>query len=161
MKTSHRAGPRIGLLACAALAVLALSACGDEESGLPTFAPELPVDVEALERRDSGLRVQIVEEGTGAVAEAGSTVTVHYTGWLPDGEKFDSSRDRGEPFSFPLGQGQVIRGWDLGVAGMREGGRRILVIPPELGYGDRGAGNVIPPGAWLVFDVELLDAGGA
>lgn len=160
MNTPFPRTPRAGLLFGAAVALLAASACGGEESDLPDFAPELPVDVEALERRESGLRVQVVEEGTGAAAEPGTTVTVHYTGWLPRGETFDSSRERGEPFSFPLGQGRVIRGWDLGVAGMREGGRRILVIPPDLAYGERGAGEVIPPGAWLVFDVELLDAGG-
>ena len=105
-------------------------------------------------------------EGTGAMALAGKTVSVHYTGWLFDpaapetkGRKFDSSRDRGEAFSFDLGAGQVIAGWDRGVAGMRVGGHRRLTIPPEFGYGARGAGGVIPPGATLVFDVELLGVG--
>lgn len=102
--------------------------------------------------------------GTGAVATSGSDVTVHYTGWLYDekapqqrGLKFDSSVDRGQPFTFLLGAGQVIRGWDDGVAGMKVGGKRTLLIPADLGYGSNGAGGVIPPGASLVFDVELLD----
>lgn len=94
--------------------------------------------------------------GTGTEARAGDTVTVHYTGWLTDGTKFDSSLDREEPFTFTLGQQQVIAGWDLGVAGMRVGGKRKLTIPPHLGYGDQGAGGVIPPGATLIFEVELL-----
>lgn len=101
--------------------------------------------------------------GEGAEAAAGMNVSVHYTGWLYDeaapdhkGEKFDSSRDRGTPFEFPLGGGRVIKGWDQGVAGMKVGGQRILTIPPEMGYGARGAGSVIPPNATLIFDVELL-----
>ena len=95
--------------------------------------------------------------GNGAEAGEGKVAVVHYTGWLTDGTKFDSSRDRGEPFSFPVGGGQVIAGWDEGVAGMKVGGRRKLVIPANLGYGEMGAPPVIPPGATLVFDVELLD----
>jgi FKBP-type peptidyl-prolyl cis-trans isomerase len=97
--------------------------------------------------------------GTGATAVAGKPVKVHYTGWLTDGKKFDSSVDRGQPFGFTLGAGQVIKGWDEGVAGMKVGGKRQLRIPPELGYGSRGAGSVIPPNATLIFDVELLDVG--
>lgn len=106
---------------------------------------------------DSGLQYRDEVEGSGQTAKAGDHVAVHYTGTLEDGRKFDSSHDRGQPFEFPLGAGTVIRGWDEGVAGMRIGGRRTLRIPPELGYGARGAGGVIPPNATLLFDVELLD----
>jgi FKBP-type peptidyl-prolyl cis-trans isomerase FkpA len=98
--------------------------------------------------------------GTGAVAVNGKTVMVHYTGWLSNGTKFDSSLDRGHPFPFLLGAHQVIAGWDLGVAGMKVGGKRRLIIPPDLGYGPDGAGGVIPPNATLIFDVELLAVGG-
>ena len=105
---------------------------------------------------DSGLKFEDTTVGDGAVASKGQTVTVHYTGWLENGTKFDSSKDRDEPFEFKLGAGQVIRGWDEGVAGMKVGGVRRLTIPPQLGYGDRGAGGVIPPKATLIFEVELL-----
>ncbi len=104
----------------------------------------------------SGLVYEDLVVGEGAVAAAGQSATVHYTGWLTDGTKFDSSLDRGEPFQFPLGAGMVIRGWDEGVQGMHVGGKRKLTIPAELGYGARGAGGVIPPNATLVFEVELL-----
>jgi len=104
-----------------------------------------------------GLKYTDEQVGTGAVATPGKTAVVHYTGWLLDGTKFDSSRDRNQPFSFPLGAGQVIKGWDEGVAGMKVGGKRTLIVPPALGYGARGAGGVIPPNATLKFDVELLD----
>lgn len=104
----------------------------------------------------SGLQYEELRVGTGAAARAGQDVVVHYTGWLTDGRKFDSSKDRGDPFRFGLGRGQVIAGWDEGVAGMAVGGQRKLTIPPELGYGARGAGGVIPPNATLVFEVELL-----
>jgi FKBP-type peptidyl-prolyl cis-trans isomerase FkpA len=104
----------------------------------------------------SGLKYEDVKLGTGETATAGKTVSVHYTGWLTDGKKFDSSKDRGQPFEFPLGGRRVIAGWDEGVQGMKVGGVRKLTIPPALGYGARGAGGVIPPEATLVFEVELL-----
>jgi FKBP-type peptidyl-prolyl cis-trans isomerase FkpA len=104
----------------------------------------------------SGLKYEDIEAGTGVAAESGQKAKVHYTGWLTNGEKFDSSKDRNDPFEFTLGAGQVIRGWDEGVAGMKVGGKRRLTIPPALGYGARGAGGVIPPNAELIFEVELL-----
>lgn len=104
----------------------------------------------------SGLQYEDTREGTGLTAAAGQTVSVHYTGWLESGKKFDSSKDRGQPFDFGLGRGQVIKGWDEGVQGMKVGGVRKLTIPAALGYGARGAGGVIPPNATLIFEVELL-----
>jgi FKBP-type peptidyl-prolyl cis-trans isomerase FkpA len=127
-------------------------------SGVFLMLPLLAVADEIAE-----LQITDLEEGTGQVAEAGMVAVVHYTGWLYDaasedkkGRKFDSSVDRGQPFRFPLGAGRVIKGWDEGVAGMKVGGKRRLLIPPDKAYGQRGAGSVIPPGATLVFDVELL-----
>src|SRR4051812_719218 len=109
----------------------------------------------------SGLQIIDTQAGTGATPKAGQTCVMHYTGWLYEngakGKKFDSSVDRGQPFEFPIGQGRVIAGWDEGVATMKVGGKRTLIIPPELGYGARGAGGVIPPNATLIFDVELLN----
>jgi peptidylprolyl isomerase len=123
----------------------------------------LTVDARAEEqmtKSPTGLQFKDTQVGTGATPKIGQTAVMHYTGWLYNngekGKKFDSSRDRGQPFEFPLGQGQVIKGWDEGVEGMKVGGKRTLVIPPELGYGARGAGGVIPPNAWLIFDVELV-----
>ncbi|RNJ48348.1 FKBP-type peptidyl-prolyl cis-trans isomerase [Methylocystis hirsuta] len=115
---------------------------------------------EPMTKSLTGLQYKDTKVGTGATPKIGQTAVVHYTGWLYNngekGKKFDSSRDRGEPFAFPLGQGQVIKGWDEGVETMKVGGKRTLVIPPELGYGARGAGGVIPPNAWLIFDVDLV-----
>jgi len=121
-----------------------------------TFAPALNVKLDPAELRPSGLYVHDVVVGTGPVADSMSTAEVHYTGWLADGTKFDSSRDRQETFRFTVGIGQVIGGWDEGVRGMRVGGKRQLVVPPKLGYGDIGSAPVIPRMATLVFDVELV-----
>lgn len=115
------------------------------------------VDEKDYTTTQSGLKYYDLTPGTGATPAAGQTVVVHYTGWLVDGTQFDSSLDRGQPFSFPLGQGRVIPGWDEGVATMKVGGKRQLVIPPELGYGENGSGSVIPPNATLIFEVELLE----
>jgi FKBP-type peptidyl-prolyl cis-trans isomerase len=116
----------------------------------------IPGDAPMRRMSVTDLVIEDVRPGTGAEATAGQTVSVHYVGTLTDGNKFDSSRDRGKPFEFKLGAGQVIKGWDQGVAGMKIGGLRKLTIPPHLGYGARGAGGVIPPNATLVFEVELL-----
>jgi FKBP-type peptidyl-prolyl cis-trans isomerase FkpA len=144
---------RFFLLAVALAAFV--SACGNSASQ-STTQPASASSAKEVTMQD-GLKYTDDQVGTGAVAQAGKTVVVHYTGWLLDGTKFDSSKDRNQPFSFPLGSGQVIKGWDEGVAGMKVGGKRTLVIPPELGYGARGAGGVIPPNATLKFEVELLD----
>ncbi len=124
---------------------------GTESSTTPNPAGE-------VHKLPDGLVFEDLVVGNGKMAETGMTVNVHYTGWLTDGTKFDSSLDRNQPFQFTLGQGQVIRGWDEGVKGMRVGGKRKLTIPPDLGYGARGAGGVIPPNATLIFEVELLGA---
>ncbi|MCG8350426.1 MAG: FKBP-type peptidyl-prolyl cis-trans isomerase, partial [Chloroflexales bacterium] len=122
-------------------------------------APAAPtqVDAEQYTTTPSGLQYYDLQVGDGATAAAGQNVTVHYTGWLTDNTKFDSSLDRGEPFQFPLGSGRVISGWDEGVAGMQVGGKRQLRIPPALAYGDQGSGDDIPPNATLIFEIELLD----
>jgi FKBP-type peptidyl-prolyl cis-trans isomerase FkpA len=138
---------------------IAAVACGRSE---PTA--ELPEGAPMAESGVTQLQMVDTKVGTGAEAVPGRVVRVHYTGWLFDnskgdkrGEKFDSSKDRNEPFEFPLGGGQVIPGWDKGFAGMKVGGTRVLTIPPDMGYGARGAGGVIPPNATLVFEVELLE----
>jgi FKBP-type peptidyl-prolyl cis-trans isomerase len=133
------------------LAVFAMNSGHAQSTAAPTKVEGDPT------KKPSGLEYWDIKVGTGATAAAGQQVRVHYTGWLTDGKKFDSSVDRGQPFVFPLGAGQVIKGWDEGVAGMKIGGKRQLRIPPQLGYGARGAGGgVIPPNATLIFDVELL-----
>lgn len=146
---------RVFTFAVGLLAVLSLSVgctkCSQSGKSGPTQMPTLK------EEEIKELRIIDLTEGSGTVAEAGKLVTVHYTGTLFNGTKFDSSKDRGEPFKFTLGAGQVIQGWDMGVAGMKVGGKRTLIIPPFLGYGERGAGNVIPPNAILIFEVELLN----
>lgn len=129
------------------LLTVAMVACGNQEE----------VDVEEMVTTESGLEYVDLEVGEGPSPKMGDTVAVHYTGWLEDGTKFDSSVDRGQPFEFQVGMGRVIRGWDIGVASMNVGGKRKLIIPPELGYGERGAGGVIPPNATLIFEVELLE----
>jgi len=144
----------------AATLLLAIVACGDSATEPLTnddFAAFLDVDLNAMTQTASGLYHQDLQVGNGDEAVAGASVTVHYEGWLPDGTKFDSSRDRAQPFTFQLGAGFVIPGWDEGVAGMLVGGVRKLVIPPTLAYGAGGSPPVIPPNATLVFDVELLD----
>ncbi len=137
--------PRLSLVAGAVLIAMTASANAAETVTTP-----------------SGLKYQDEVVGTGPAPKAGQQVTVQYTGWLDEagkkGKKFDSSRDRNQPFSFTIGAGQVIQGWDEGVMSMKTGGKRTLIIPPQLGYGPRGAGGVIPPNATLIFDVELLGA---
>jgi FKBP-type peptidyl-prolyl cis-trans isomerase FkpA len=136
--------------------VAACGTSGERRSG-SGFDASLGVDTTRMTKSPAGLWYSDVQVGTGAEAVPGRAVKVHYTGWLPNGTKFDSSRDHGEPFQFTLGAGQVIRGWDEGVKGMKVGGRRKLVLPPELAYGEAGAPPTIPPGATLVFDVEVLE----
>ena len=123
-------------------------------SNVPEFRP---LDADAVTTTESGLKYYDFEEGDGATPETGQMVSVHYTGWLEDGTKFDSSLDLGNPFVFPIGMQYVIPGWDEGISTMKVGGKRQLVIPAELAYGQEGAANVIPPGATLIFEVELLE----
>ena len=153
---------RIGLLLPAVLvaALASMPAIADETK--PTPAPEAAKKSESkMKSTPSGLQYEDTLEGTGASPKPGQTCVMHYTGWLWEngakGKKFDSSVDSGKPFSFPIGQGRVIKGWDEGVATMKVGGKRTLLIPPQLGYGSRGAPGAIPPNATLLFEVELLD----
>ena len=150
------------MAAAAALALVSLTvpppAAGQQTSQQPAAQQGAPGKMTELA---NGLKYTDTQVGSGDEAVRGKKVTVHYTGWLDNkgekGKKFDSSVDRNEPFEFPVGASMVIRGWDEGVVGMKVGGKRRLVIPPEMGYGSRGAGGVIPPGATLVFDVELVE----
>lgn len=136
--------------------VLALSACAT--GGAVQLAPELGIDADALTRTRSGLLYHDVRVGTGREAAAGDTVVMHFTGWIADGSRFESSHDHGQPLVTEIGPGsRLVTGWNEGVQGMRVGGRRTLVLPPALGYGSRGVEGVIPPNATLVFDVELLE----
>lgn len=134
-----------------------LVAAGSRPAAAATFEGPTKVEEKDYKKTPSGLKYAILKPGAGTEAKAGDRVTVHYTGWLTDGTKFDSSVDRKQPFVFNLGAGQVIKGWDEGVKGMKPGEKRQLVIPPDLAYGDRGVGP-IPPNATLVFEVELLGA---
>ncbi len=141
--------------------IVVIALAGAAAVVIPTTAAAEPAGAVTT---PSGLKIIDTKVGTGATPRRGQTCVMHYTGWLYEngakGRKFDSSVDRGQPFEFPIGTGRVIAGWDEGVATMKVGGKRTLIIPPELGYGARGAGGVIPPNATLIFDVELLDVKG-
>ncbi len=158
--TTTAASPATVAAASAVAASPVAAASAPAAAATPGKDDGKAISTDAKTKTASGLKYTVMQMGKkeAKVAKAGDTVSVHYTGWLPDGKKFDSSLDRNQPFEFPLGQGHVIKGWDEGVAGMKIGEKRKLVIPPDLGYGDRGAGGgEIPPNSTLIFEVELLD----
>jgi peptidylprolyl isomerase len=161
MKICPRASALVVLAVIAAIAAIAAIA---GIAGIATAAPAAAQPAGPALTTPSGLKIIDIKSGTGASPKTGQICVMHYTGWLYEngvkGKKFDSSVDRGQPFEFPIGTHRVIAGWDEGVATMKVGGKRTLIIPPELGYGARGAGSVIPPNATLMFDVELLDVKG-
>ena len=144
-----------------AASTLLLAGCGKDECKVTATVEQEGMTPVTIKKTDSGLQYEIINPGSGESPKARHSVTVHYTGWLDNngqpGTKFDSSVDRGQPFTFKIGVGQVIKGWDEGVMGMKVGEKRRLIIPATLGYGARGAGNLIPPNATLIFDVELLN----
>lgn len=155
---------KAGVFVAIGLLALSLGACSNDATSADQTDSEQPAATEQEQTEVTELNIKDTQTGEGAEAEAGMEVSVHYTGWLYDpdaadnkGTKFDSSLDRGQPFTFPLGAGMVIPGWDEGVAGMKVGGQRTLIIPPDMGYGAQGSGALIPPNATLIFDVELLD----
>lgn len=161
-------------MAAAALA-LALAACTSDKQGgqqpaaeqapaqpadavtIETYADSLDVDLAQMQRTSTGLYIQDIKEGEGEPVQAGQKVAMEYTGWLPNGRRFDTSEGK-KPYEFTVGQGEVIKGWDEGVLGMKPGGRRRIIVPPKLGYGDEGAGGYIPPSSVLVFDLQLVSA---
>jgi peptidylprolyl isomerase len=148
------------MAACAAIATTSIVSASLVTMGILSMTDDASAQSGKPVTTSSGLQMIDTQAGTGAQPKSGQTAVVHYTGYLSNngakGKKFDSSVDRGSPFEFPIGQGRVIKGWDEGVASMKVGGKRTLIIPPQLGYGERGAGGVIPPNATLIFDVELL-----
>ena len=152
-RRDHNVAAMMGIVAL--VAIMAMMSCAVSKHTSSGVTQNIPTS-QGTSQRDSQLRIENLSIGTGPEAKVGDRISVHYTGWLADGTKFDSSRDRNVPFEFILGQGNVIAGWDKGVVGMKVGGKRKLVIPPQMAYGERGAGGIIPPNAVLTFEVELL-----